>query len=61
MTEQQMEKIISYCDKQLSKEELWDWVCDWLTDDLYWDGDGSVAPPDEQIEEVRIIFDKVVK
>jgi hypothetical protein len=62
MKEEQMQKIISYCDKQLSKKELWNWVCDYLTEEMYWDlEDGEISPNDEQIEGVRIIFNKIIK
>jgi hypothetical protein len=52
-------KILSYKDSG-SKTQLWDYVCDYLTDELYWDLDDDDAPSEEQIEEVRNIFDKLV-
>jgi hypothetical protein len=62
MKKEQMEKIISYCDKQLSKKELWNWVCDYLTEEMYWDlEDGEISPTDKQIEEVKNVFNKIIK
>lgn len=61
MTNEQMEKILDKCDKNLSKNELWDWLCDYLTDELYWDLGDNISPADKQIEEVRNTFDKIIK
>jgi hypothetical protein len=61
MTNEQMKKIISYSDKQLLKEELWDFVCDYLTEEMYWDlDDNQTGPTDEQIEEVKNIFNQTI-
>ena len=61
MTLEQMEKILDRCDKSLSKTKLWDWVCDYLTDEQYWDLEDTIGPSDEQLEKVRNVFDKIIK
>lgn len=61
MTNEQMEKILAKYDGYLSKTKLWDWVCDYLTDEQYWDLEDSISPTDEQIEEVKSVFNKIIK
>jgi|LakMenEpi13Oct10_1017325.scaffolds.fasta_scaffold01243_3 hypothetical protein len=61
MKVEQMERIIRYCPWNLSKEQLWNWVCDYLTETLYWDlDDNQTGPTDEQLEEVENVFNQVI-
>ena len=56
-----LQKIIDYSPSNLSKKELWDWVCDYLTEEMYWEiDDDEISPSDEQIEEVKIIFNHLI-
>ena len=55
--EANIEKILSYKDG-LSKRKLWDYLCDYLSEDGYLDPFDEDF--DDTIEEVRNIFDKLV-
>jgi mannitol/fructose-specific phosphotransferase system IIA component (Ntr-type) len=57
LTLEEIEKILSYKDRG-TKTELWDYLCDYLSEEGYLDPFDDEF--DDTIEEVRNIFDKLV-